>query len=149
MQARRFRGPTLLDAVRAARAALGPDALVVTVRRLGLRRWLRRAERPGFEVVALALPLPAATPAEHAAVMAEIQRLGARVDSLASALERGDRLADEMADLRRAVDALGERVASDSTADEPGRGRGAHVRIAGGVRSSDPTSRRVDPWTRN
>lgn len=53
MRARRFVGATLLEAVRRARQALGPDAVVVSAGPLAGRSWLRRPDDEGFEVVTL------------------------------------------------------------------------------------------------
>jgi hypothetical protein len=140
----------LLEAVRAAREALGPDALVVAARRLRRRRWLRRSEEAGFEVTALAQPLagPAAS-FDRDPLVAEIRQLGAQMAGLAAALERGDRLADEMADLRRAVEALGERPPAGAEGDLPGRRRGLAVRLARDDRRPEPTPRSVESWNRS
>ena len=53
MRARRFVGATLLEAVRRARLALGPDAVVVSAGPLAGKGWLRRSRGESFEVVIL------------------------------------------------------------------------------------------------
>ena len=143
MRAERFLGATLLEAVRRAREALGPGALVVAVRGPGDRLWPRRRGAAAFEVRARR-PAPQAPGAE-------LRRLEARIEALGAALERNERLAEEMTALRAAVEALERRLAGETASALPPRTRVARVRIGpeGADRSPDPTARSVDAWTRS
>lgn len=127
MARHRFEAPTLLEAVREARSVLGPEALVIGVRRLPHSRWPWGRREPCVQVLARA-------PGERGSAARAL-----RTD--AALLEGMVRLADEMADLRRAVEAL-ERSARDTAA--PLARRGA-VRA---LRNPSPTSGSADAWSR-
>ncbi len=141
MRAERFFGATLLEAVRRAREALGPGALVVAVRGPERGLWPRRRGAEAFEVRARRPLAPAG----------ELRRLEARIEELGAALERSGRLAEEMTALRRAVEALERRLAGEPVSALPVRTRVARVRIGpeGADRGPDPTARSVDAWTRS
>jgi hypothetical protein len=128
MRTRRFDGWTLLEAVRRAKAALGPDALIIDAQRLSRRRgWLRRSREAGFAVTAVASGAAVDAPAE-------LQRLGVRVESFAAACEENGRLAEELAALRRAVDELVRRLPAQPP--HVSRTRVARVRLAPATQAS-------------
>ncbi|MCC6639912.1 MAG: hypothetical protein IT386_01970 [Deltaproteobacteria bacterium] len=142
MRAERFTGATLLEAVQRAREALGPSALVVAVRGPADRGWLRWLRSGVFEVRVRRSAEPAAD---------ELRRLGARIDALGAALERSDRLADEVAALREGVEALERRLSTEMDSPRGPRPRVVRARIGpdGVDRSPDPTARSDDAWTRS
>lgn len=133
MPTRRFSGPTILDAVRAARRALGPDALVLSVRE---RRsgWLR--SRPiGVEIRARAGDPTPVVPGVAAGV--------ALADALAPMLRDLERLAEEVGELRRVVEVL-ERRADPAPPLRPRTGR-----ARGPLHRPESTPRSVEAWNRD
>jgi flagellar biosynthesis GTPase FlhF len=145
MRARHFRAPTLLEAVRRAKAALGPDAVIVGARRISSNGWLRRAREAGFELEVR----PPVRGREADALVAEMRRLEARLESFAASLEATGRLAEELAALRRAVEALGRPVLAEVPAvDQTSVARvrsthGARVRSTHGARVRSTHGARV------
>ncbi len=132
MPTRRFAGPTLLDAVRAARRALGPDAVVLSVRERR-RGWLR--PRPvGVEVRARAGDPAPGTPAVTAEALA---------GALVPMLRELERLAEEVVEVRRAVEAL-ERRADPAPPLRPRTGR-----ARGPLHRPESTPRSVEAWNRD
>lgn len=142
MRTERFTGKTLLEAVRRARETCGPGALVVSARGPAERGWIGRLRPRVYEVRVR----PAAEPP-----MRDLHELAARIDALTLALERNDRLAEEVVALREAVAALGGRPEPEAVGPPPGRPRLSQVRggSEAGARILDPTARSADAWNRS
>ncbi len=127
MAIRRFEGATLLEAVTAARSLLGPEAVVLAARQLPASRWPWGRRQPCVRILARAPRErgPDAVPRQAGAAL----------------LEEMARLADEVADLRRAVEGLarsGPSEAAPATRRRPVRA----------VPHPSPTPGSVDPWSR-
>lgn len=127
MAIRRFEGPTLLEAVKAARSLLGPEALVLAVRRLPASRWPWGRRQACVRILARA-------PRERGQEAAPRQAEAALLEEMA-------RLADEVAELRRAVEGLAR--SSPSPAAPANRRRPVRA-----VPHPTPTPGSVDPWSR-
>lgn len=118
MQIKRFQAPTLIEAVQQVKAALGPDALVLSTRTLRKGDgWFGLAGRPVVEVTAAldreaaassrrseaASVSPSASPAASdstGALVDEVRALRASVRALRSAEAHGDETLRELAALR-------------------------------------------------
>lgn len=129
MRPRRFTGDTLLDAVRRAKEACGPDALVVAARRISSRGWFRRPRDEAFEVTVLTGAVGVRTGAD--AVDAEWREPFDALAPLSEGLARLARLEDGLRELRTGVEALERRIADDASPSQRLRSRVARVRIAG------------------
>ena len=127
MASRRFEAATLLEAVRAVRVVLGPDAVVISARRIPASRWPWGRREPRFRIVAEPSVLP--------------PRSGQGEPWAAALLEKMGRLADELAELRRAVEGL-ERSGTGP------RGPALRPRTVRAVRNPSATPGSVDAWSR-
>jgi hypothetical protein len=127
MATRRIEAPTLLEAVRRARLSAGPEAVVVSARLVPASRWpfgRRRAfVRIEVEAPGVSTERPSPAPGE------------------AALLEQIARLADQMAELRSAVEAL-------RTSGGEARTPSSALRPIRSVRNRNATAGSVDPWSR-